>query len=141
MKDMDCWAGLFLIGFSFLGAAFGKQIVQLKSQGLSAAFFPNLLFVVLAICGFILIYQGWKRENKAPLPRFIWRKLCPWFALLAVYSFAFENIGFLVATVAFMLVSMLLLGERRVIMLGIIPLVSSFGIYYLFSKVFMIAMP
>ena len=47
MKDMDCWAGLFLIGFSFLGAAFGKQIVQLKSQGLSAAFFPNRRFVGL----------------------------------------------------------------------------------------------
>ncbi len=141
MKDADCWAGLFLLVFSFLGTAVGKQIVHLKTQGMSAAFFPNMLFIVLAVCGFVLIFQGWKREEKSPLPKFIWRKLLPWFVLLAAYSITFEYIGFIIATVLFMIAGMFLLGERRWMLLGLVPVGSSFGIYYLFSKVFMIAMP
>ncbi len=141
MKDADCLAGFALLIFSFFGVTVGKEIVHLKTQGLSAAFFPNLLFVVLAICGFVLIYQGWRREQKSPLPQFIWSKLIPWFVLLAAYALVFEYAGFIIATILFVIVSMLLLGERRLVWLGAVPLISSFGIYFLFSKVFMIVMP
>lgn len=141
MKDSDCWAGGFLIIFSVWGAISGRQIVHLKTQGLSAAFFPNLLFVVMAICGIVLFYRGWVRKAKVSVPRFCWSKLLPWFALLAGYSFSFEYIGFIFATLVFMVVGMILLGERRWKVLGLVPVISSVGIYYLFSKVFMIAMP
>lgn len=141
MKDADCWSGIALIVFALAGLCSASNIVQLKTQGLSAGFFPNLLFGVLILCGLILICQSWRRQEIIPFPKFQWRKLVPWFITLMMYALVFEYAGFIISTLIFMVVGMLLLGERRLVVLGAIPLLSTFGIYYLFSKIFMIVMP
>jgi len=141
VKDADFGSGLALIIFSLFGFYFGTDIPVIKNQGLSGAFFPNLLFGVLILCGLSLLYQGWKRQVKVELPKFQWNKLIPWFIILMVYSIVFEYMGFIIATLVFMVLGMLLLGERRPAIIGAVPLISTFGIYYLFSKVFMIVMP
>ena len=141
MKDSDVFAGLFLVLFSLIGFIWAAQLPHTEATGVSAAFFPNILFIVLLFCGCGLIYQGWRREYKRPFPTFHWRELLPIVAVLLAYGFLLEYLGFIIVTLCFMVISMWLFGERKPILLIAVPLLSTFGVYYLFSKVFMIVFP
>jgi putative tricarboxylic transport membrane protein len=140
-KDSDFWSGLSLIVFALFGFYESSQIPHLKSQALSAAFFPNFLFGILVLCGCGLIYQVWRRPEKAHFPKFHWDKLMPLFVLLLAYAFILEYLGFIVTTLGFMVGAMFMLGERKPLLLAAVPVVSTLGIYFLFSKVFLIVLP
>jgi hypothetical protein len=141
VKDSDIWSGIVLIVFALLGLCEAAQIPQMKTQELSAAFYPNFLFAILLLCGCGLIYQGWRRPEKARFPNFHWDKLIPLFVILLAYAFILEYLGFIITTLGFMVVAMFMLGERKPLLLAAVPLVSTFSIYYLFSKVFLIVLP
>jgi putative tricarboxylic transport membrane protein len=141
MKDQDVYSGSALVLVSLVGIFMARSLPHMATTGLSAGFFPGFMFMCLGICGLGLIYQGWKRNEKVAMPKFLWKKIIPMLVLAGLYAFALEPIGFRISTLLFVLVTMFFLGERKPISLITVPVITSLSIFYLFSKVFLIALP
>ena len=140
-KDQDILSGIILLLFALPGYICAAQIENLKVSKLSGAFFPDVCFTVIALCGLILIHRGIRREEKIPLPKIRWSKLLPIVGVLAGYVFIMEYVGFIISTIIFVCCSIYLYGERRKKLLIIVPVVTAVGVYYLFNKAFMIVLP
>lgn len=139
--DQDIFSGCFLVVFAVIGYVAAAQLDTLQAIGLSAAFYPNVLFTVLLFCGGGLIYQGSRRREKVALPAFQWGKILSIVLALAVYVVLMEHTGFIPSTIIFLVAAMYLFGERRKKTLAVVPVVTALVVYYLFSKAFMIVLP
>ena len=139
--DRDMVSG---IGLIILGAAgfFGSStIVNMAVTKLSGAFFPEVLFTIIALCGVLLIFSSKKKAVKEALPSFNFIKLAEIIVILSVYVAIMDYVGFLVATILFLVAAMLAFGERRPLILGGVSVVGAAVVYLLFTKAFMIVLP
>lgn len=141
MKDQDVYSGAVLVFVSLWGIFLSGSLPHTATTTLSSGFFPAFLFASLGLCGLGLIYQGWKRTDKVPLPKLFWKKIIPMLILAGLYAIALKPLGFRVCTIFFVLMSMYMLGERKPLPLVTVPVITSLSIFYLFSKVFLIALP
>ena len=141
LKDQDVLSGVILLLIAMPGFIYTSQIEDLQVSRLSGAFFPNVCFVVMTICGLILIGQGLKRTEIVPIPSFNFPKLIPIIAVLAGYVLILEYVGFIISTIIFVFCAILLFGECRKQILLTVPIITSVFVYYFFSKAFMIALP
>ena len=139
--DKDVVAGGFLVALGLLGFAVSSQIENMAVTRLSGAFYPNILFSVIILCGIGLVYQGKTRTEKVPLPSFKWKQLFQMVIALLLYVFLMEYIGFVLSTILFMIVSMWLYGERRIKILLPVSVVVSVIVYLLFTQAFLIVLP
>lgn len=141
MKNADGWSGIGLILFSIYGLVETTNIEVMDVHDISSSFYPRVLFVILLFCGIALLSIGWRHKNQQNLPVFRWKKLLPMCFLMIGYAIVLEYLGFVLATIVFIILAMLQLGERQVIKLCTVPLITSLAIFYIFSKVFMIHLP
>jgi len=141
MKDQDVYSGSVLLLFSLWGVYYSGKLPHVTTTQLSSGFFPTLLFAGLGLCGAGLIYQSWIRQEKKAVPGFYWSKISSMMVLFIIYAFTLELLGFRLSTAVFVFACMFILGERKPINLLTIPLVTSLGIFYLFSKIFRIVLP
>ena len=141
IKDQDVFSGSLLIIGALAGYFNAAQMENLAVAGLSAAFYPSILFTILLLCGIALIVQGIKRQEKIAFPAFNWARLLLMIAALSVYVILMIYVGFIVSTAFFMLCAMYIFGEKRKKFLFTVPLVTSLFVYYLFSIAFMIVLP
>ncbi|MGE4527655.1 MAG: tripartite tricarboxylate transporter TctB family protein [Rhodospirillaceae bacterium] len=140
-KDQDILSGIILLLFALPGYIGAAQIENLRVSKLSGAFFPDVCFTVIALCGVILICRGVRREEKIPLPTIRWSKLLPVVGVLVAYVFIMEYLGFIISTILFVFSAIYVFGERRKKVLMSVPIITAVGVYYLFSKAFMIVLP
>lgn len=140
-KDQDIFSGSLLILCALIGYFFAAQMENLVVAGLSAAFYPSLLFTIMLICGSSLVYQGHKRQEKNPFPAFKWGKILPMVVALSLYVLLLEYVGFIASTIIFLISAMLIFGERRKKILLTVPVITAVVVYYLFSTAFMIVLP
>ncbi len=149
LKDRDFQAGAIVLIFAIAGYVYTQMTVStsnaLVASGIAADFYPKLLFLVLGACGVILMVQSARRlpEEQVPFPRTDWKRLLISFFLMLAYAFLLDEklLGFIIASILFMFVFMLFLGERKWRNLILVPVVGTFAIWLLFGKVFMIALP
>ncbi len=149
LKDRDFQAGLIVLVFAIVGYIYTQMTITtsnaLVASGIAADFYPKLLFAVMGVCGIILMIQSARRlpEEQVPFPRTDWKRLFIGFFLMLAYAFLIDEklLGFILASILFMFVFMLFLGERNWRTLIIVPLAGTFGIWLLFGKVFRLALP
>lgn len=141
MKNADLWSGIGLILFSIYGLFETAKIEVMDVHDISSSFYPRVLFIILLFCGIALLSIGWRHRAQQSLPGFRWEKLLPICFLMIGYAVVLEYLGFVIATVIFVAAAMLQLGERQVVKLCAVPLITSLAIFYIFSKVFMISLP
>lgn len=139
--DADIVSGVVLVILGIAGNIGASTIVNMVVTRLSGAFYPEILFTIIILCGLGLIYQGVKREKKEPLPTFKVLDLAKIIVALLVYVYVMEYIGFIISTFLFLMVSMFVYGERRVKIMIPVSIISAIGIYFLFTKAFMISLP
>ena len=139
--DQDVFSGGCLVVCALVGYFFAAQLENLAVIGLSAAFYPTVLFTTLLIVGLLLIYQGAKRKEKKPLPSINWKNILTVTALLGLYVFLMAYVGFIISTTVFLLVAIYAFGERRKKVFLILPITTSIVVYYLFSTAFRIVLP
>lgn len=141
-RDRDVGLGIVLILFSCVGlGAMSTITARTTTSDVGPRAYPTILLIILIICGLSLIFQGVRRKEKKPAPKFNLKRVLPMVGLLLFYAFALDFIGFIAATLIFLVGAMLLLGERRPIPIIGISLVFSVGAYFLFTKLLMIALP
>lgn len=139
--DQDRVSGIGLIVFGIAGFIGASGLENLVVADLSAAFFPNILFGILIFCGICLLYQSKKRVNKVKLPVFNYVRLGAMLTVLSGYVYIMDYVGFILATVLFLLAAMYVFGERRKLILFSVSIAAAAIVYFLFTEAFMIVLP
>lgn len=139
---------LIALGFLVFCGFSWYQITQLPdglddfwSYGIS--YFPMLTTIVIAVLATILLIRSILMPE--PNAKIATGKTLAWmvaFAVfLALYAALYERIGFLPSSFLFMIIGMLMLRERRIMHVVVIPSVIITIAYFGFTKLMMVALP
>lgn len=134
--------GLVAIAAAVLLAAASTGIpVNFGVQTLSAQFFPQILALVLAASGLVLVVAPGPGDAAHAARLLLEQRRLLFAVALAVYFLAFRYIDFRVGTFAFMAATMWLFGSRKWIELIGVPLAVSAGTFVLFRYGFTVLLP
>lgn len=140
MRSNDTVIGIVITAFSVLGFLYVHSLNFKSEVGLSPGVFPQFLFILMAICGVSIFFEGRKSAESTKID-LNWKKLIIVVALLVIYSYALEYAGFIISTIAFLVVTLYVFEEKRLKILTTVPLLTSFLIYYTFTEFFLIPLP
>lgn len=130
-------SGIIILLFSIFGL-----IVILKSEiELETKVFPMILIGLLFIGGIVLIVKGFLEGKNGIIPKISWKRVIPIIFILLFYGFMLEYFGFIITTIIFLLTLLLFLGIRQPIKLLGISLFTTFGVYWIFSKLLQVQLP
>jgi putative tricarboxylic transport membrane protein len=102
--------------------------------------FPKVLSAMGVVLGFFLVFSKPSANTKTEidlkhLQSYSW---VPAFALLGMmvaYALLLRPMGFIVSTFSFLVIGSMVLGERKLLLLSIVSLIGSGGIWYLVQEV------
>jgi len=124
-------------------------------KALEPAFWPNIIIYVLAFLGLVLVVQGLLASRgeratvqavdssntdtkaKSSYPGITAIAI----ALLFVFNFLLNTVGFILASVVLLPVFMLLMGERRYWLIALIAVVLPFALHFFFRHVASVYVP
>lgn len=125
-------------------AAYGLQATAIPSfpgQELEP-FKPRTMPMMLAAIGLILcvvrvlqIVRAARPETRAGISGFNWKPAILLCMTMVVYGLLMNPLGFVAATVLFLSTGFLILGERRKLVLALLPLTFSLAFYLLMTVV------
>lgn len=122
-------------------------------EGLSSRFFPRIVIAVMVVLGGFLTYRGVvhakqyvpeEKEEKAGLSQGN-KCVLQTLAALLLYVVLLEPVGFILSTILYLFVQMLILSskptKKQMAAFALISVVTSVGIYFLFTKAFYLMLP
>jgi putative tricarboxylic transport membrane protein len=129
--NRDAAAALVLMTF-FLGYGYQATLIRLFPGQETEVFSPRTLPFALAVSGILLTVLQLFRALRLPpsgdlkTAGFDWRRAGLLCTCMLAYGWLFAPLGFVVATALFLAGSFLVLGERRIAVLVILPPVFAF---------------
>lgn len=133
----------FFIVFAAVGLVHTLSWPYVSATGVDPSFWPGLLFgLTLAVALWMLIVQLLSRDAGAEKQDdFNLKKSLPTILWTGLYVFAFQRFGFVIPTMIFLAVEMILFGERRWTVIMIISAILPILMFFLFTRVFGIFLP
>ena len=135
---------LICIGiFAFLGV-FVAQLGEISAE---AKGYPMFLIICSALLtGALLIksIRSYRREQTGeadPMFKQIMLLVITYTLLFAAYIFLLDKIGYILSTLLFVVISLLMLQVRKLPVLVLLPLGLTFAMYFLFTKFLMVTLP
>jgi putative tricarboxylic transport membrane protein len=123
--------GVFVYTFTFP--------VPLQPQDPGVTAFPRMVSALIAVLSLVLLLRP--REGE-PLPRGRPAvRVIVTVLFLGVYATILDPVGFVITTAVFLLAELLLIGVRRPILLVLVPLGVSVGLFYLFRVFLEVPLP
>ena len=147
IKNKPFFSGCCLLVFSaflyYLIARFPDTAAEYRT--ISPSFFPYVLATILSGLSILLMIEGW-RSPAGPIFSIRFdnkdtHRTAALLFILVVFSALLTTLGFIVDAFFFMFLIQLILGERRFLVLVIVSLVVSFGMYFLFATLFKVPLP
>lgn len=149
-KYWDLASGIFLLVFSvalFIGA---QNVKTLSISSVGSGTFPSFIAVLLAIVSVAIIVGGARKargpdEKQKPVegkPR-MWAVVAT-FAIMASYALLMPKVGFIIMTTVYLFAQMYIMASKehqRPVVFGIVSVVTSVSVYYLFVLVFNLMLP
>ena len=132
--------------FYLLTYKFSGYTMDETAHDVGPTFMPRLMLIVLGIESIgLLIAAGLKiarlSETKTPLPKVLQARPFIMLAAFLAYIWLTTLFGFLIATEAFMLMALFLLGVRGLWTLLLVPPAITAATYFLFSNLLNIFLP
>ena len=133
--------------FLVLALALGWHAVHSHYNGikigweLSPYLFPLLISIFLTLLSFALIAEGFKPAGEARAAAGRWRTVLVTALAALAYFLLMPVLGFVLSTTLFLLGMFLYLGERRALILILVPLLFSSVVYILFGKMLYVMLP
>ena len=134
---------LFSLYLFYLIANFESPSTEYRV--ISPAFFPFVLTGILTGLSLLLIWEGWRTppgkilsidfKNPDTYRTFVL------LLILVVFSVFLTSIGFILDAFLFMIAVQVLLGERRFFRVLFMAVIVSFGLYFIFAKLFYVPLP
>ena len=140
----DAKEGFFFIAIGGVAFALALGYHMPGSIALSPAAFPIIVSAVLAFLGLRLVMRVPKDGGKTLTKSEFMSRLgvvAMIFALCLAYAFAMQIVGFIISTMVYLFVFLLMLGERRKSMIVLVPVVTSLGVYFFFEKALSVMLP
>lgn len=147
--NSDTFVGIiFLIFCSFAWWQISKLPLGVGyEKTIGPEFFPQVMTVAIAVLSFLLVFRsiwGQQKEEKgipALAAKGTLARMGLFIALLVVYVFIYEDLGFILASVIILPTGMFMLGERRWVHITIYPCILIGLAYLVFTKVMMVPLP
>jgi hypothetical protein len=149
-KYWDLTSGIFLFLFSialFIGA---QNVKTLSISSIGSGTFPSFIAVILAIVSVAIIVGGAKKARgpdeksaKGGEKQRFWAVLAT-FAIMALYALLMPKVGFIITTMVYLFLQMYIMAAKehqKPILFGIISIVTSVSVYYMFVKIFSLMLP
>ena len=142
----DIVAAIFLSLVSFFVFWISKSFPPSKT-GIGVSTFPKLLAGLLIIFSIIIIIQALKNSSfskKEPIFKEFkkgHKLIIAVIIILIIYIQTLEVLGFILSSFLLLITLMFIFGERRKIILLLVPLLFSVVLYLVFSKMAMVFLP
>lgn len=146
----NAWVGLTSVIF---GAAYGVQAINLPRAAIgnpmAPLYFPIGLAVLMIFLGAVTFIiearKGLNSDDKSKRPQFHFQSmkliLCV-IALCLFYTATFDRLGFVIATLIFLMAMLTLInGRNKTLMNLVLTFCFSFGMWFIFVNVFQISLP
>lgn len=142
----DIVAAICLLLVSFLVFWISKDFPSSKT-GIGVSTFPKLLAGLLTIFSSVIIIQAIKNSSfskkESTFKEFKkgHKLIIAVIIILIIYIQMLEVLGFILSSFLLLITSMFIFGERRKIILLLVPLLFSVILYLVFSKMAMVFLP
>lgn len=141
LRHSNTVAGAALTLAGGVATLLSMQIAPSPSANtLPPSFFPLLCAGGIVLLGIGLLVQG-LRSVPEQLPALFDRRVLGVGALMLVYFLSFEYVDFRLGSWLFSLLTMLVMGNRRILQLIVVPLAVTAGVYVTFRYIFIIVLP
>lgn len=144
-RQRDFWLGvcllLFALGYAWL--AFHLPVRALRGEVVGPDLFPKLLAAVLAVLALPLVVQGlrYRGESRARGAAGEWGRAALVIGLMLAYVWALPRIGFLLATPAYLGVTIRLAGAERWLAILGAALAITAAVFLSFATLFAVPLP
>ena len=146
MKHVDIVSGLvgILIGaYVLIKCQSYPQDVVMK---IGPAFFPEILAGGLIAFSALLILQTFLGKVSGEFEKLSLRqrgvqRILLALAVMIVYCAVLKPVGFILATIPFIMIFMFLLGNRRPLQYLWVPIAITMGVYLVFEKLLVLSLP
>jgi putative tricarboxylic transport membrane protein len=136
-RTFDRYAGIV---FLIVGALFIIESTKISTSAygsnIGANIFPLVLGILLCLLSLRLVYETFRikhaEKNKEKLD---YKRFGIIFAAAVLYAYFLEDIGFVIATFLFLMISFQTMQRGRIWVSLIIASAFSYGVYYLFVNV------
>ncbi|NLX83711.1 MAG: tripartite tricarboxylate transporter TctB family protein [Clostridiales bacterium] len=108
---------------------------------LSPYLFPLLVSLCLLILSVFFILEGFQPSEARMKPPLRWPLVLITLICALAYFFLMQVAGFVLATACFLLAMLLFLGERRALVLLLLPMLFSSALYFLFARLLHVLLP
>lgn len=143
-RNSDFWLSLVLLGFSALVAKWTLDVPSAGTGGtLGPSFLPWAMIVGIAAFALMLLWRSQRQGEFAAAPPGlrVLAKLGGFLLMMLVYAIAYEPVGYLVSSLVFFVVALLVLGERRWLQVALVPPAVVGGVYVVFAHVMKVYLP
>ncbi len=158
-KYEDVFSGAFLLVVSVIMFITSFSFEALTTSLVGPAFMPQIIAIVMAIFSVIITVSGFKKSKSATeqindpeeleeelivTEKKSYKPVLISLALMIGYVALLSYVGFLIMTVVYIFLQMLLLSHvthRKIWLFLLISIVTSATIYYLFRNVFYVMLP
>lgn len=143
-RNSDFWLSLVLLGFSALVAGWTFDVPSAGTGGtLGPSFLPWTMIVGIALFALMLLWRSQRQGQFAAAPPGlrVLAKLGGFLLLMLVYAIAYEPVGYLISSLVFFVVALLVLGERRWLQVLLVPPAVVGGVYVVFAQVMKVYLP
>ncbi|MDK2986168.1 MAG: Tripartite tricarboxylate transporter TctB family [Clostridia bacterium] len=144
LKNRDFIGGSILLVFSVWFYFTAQTIPKGNVSGMPPSFFPSFLAIILGILSFIVVIKGIKQilaGSQLKIERKNHKNVFLLFLLLIAYLFAFQHLGFIVTTIIYLILVMLLLKAGKLVKIVPISIIITLAVYYIFGVGFKIPLP
>ena len=108
---------------------------------LSPYLFPLLIALLLLGLSLALIRAGFQPDADKPAKKPKWQPVAVTAGAALLYALLMPRLGFVLATACFLLGMLLYLGERRPLVLALLPLGFSAAVYLVFGRLLHVMLP
>ncbi len=145
----NAWVGLAAV---ILGAVYSQQAWALPrapiGNPLSPIMFPLGIGVFMMLMGALTFAveasKGLNTDDKSKRPHFQWKgiKLIVFVVVMcAIYTLLFDHLGFVISTLIFLGVMLMVINAGKHKLNLIVTLAFSLGLWYIFGNIFQINLP
>lgn len=151
MKKANYILALLMILIAFFVYFYSNTFIEAKSYDLGSAAFPKIISVLTIFLSILLIINTLKErddktkekheENEQIFNKTGTLRLILGSSIIMIYFFLINKIGFIIATLIFLIVFMRVLGIKKWVMSIPISIVTTFLIYFLFQDILKVQLP
>lgn len=153
-KYGDIVVGIFFMVLSAVMIAMARMLPKSKVMDIGPDFMPTVIGVIAFVLAALLLFLSIKNFKlnakeieKASIEDCDYKRVLASIILVLVYVFMLQPIGFIICTLVFLLLQMLVLspdderGKKDIIKLAVIDVIFTMVVFFLFRYGFKIVLP